>query len=98
MPITTDEARGEAARAILENPLYKEAYQTIEANIVNQLSQAEITQERAEYLRKILVASRKLRIFMEQILMTGTMSAMEEQKKSFSQSIKERAQRFSIMG
>ena len=76
-----EERRGELARQILDAEIYKEAYKNIEDRLIQELAVVEITKERAEYLRTILVAGRKHRKYMEQVLVTGTMAAMEENRK-----------------
>lgn len=75
------ERRGEEARQIVKHPIYVEAFQTIEDRLVSQLAQVEIAQERAEYLRSLLVANRKIRQYLEQVMHTGTLEAMDEQRR-----------------
>jgi hypothetical protein len=69
-----EERRGEEARRILESDIYKEAYAQVEANIVARLAQADTKAEDAETLRQLLIALRKVRIYMEQVLNTGCRS------------------------
>ena len=76
-----EERRGEQARQVLDSAIYKEAFEMIEQRLIQELAVVEITKERAEYLRTILVAGRKHRKYMEQVLVTGTMAAMEENRK-----------------
>jgi hypothetical protein len=86
-----EEARGEDARTVLNNLIYKEAYSQIEANIVRQMASASTTPEQGEDYRKLLIALRKVRNYMEQVLATGTMVAMqEERKRTWAETIKAR--------
>ena len=77
-----EERRGERARQVLENEIYIEAFRMVEERLVGQMAQADIDQARAEYLRQLLVANRVIRRYLEQVLATGTMAAMEQQRKS----------------
>lgn len=78
MNLDLDERRGEEASRVLKAPIYKEAFETIEERLVSQLAVIEITKERAEYLRSLLIANRKIRAYLEQVMVTGQMA--EEQK------------------
>jgi len=77
-----EERRGERARQVLENEIYIEAFRMVEERLVGQMAQADIDRDRAEYLRQLLVANRVIRRYLEQVLATGTMAAMEQQRKS----------------
>ena len=96
--VTTDEARGEEARRILDAALFKEAFRVIEERLVNELALVETNAERVERARNLLVALRKVRTYLEQVLYTGTMAAMEEERKSMAKRFLEKAQQLSIMG
>lgn len=86
-----EERRGEEARVVLENPIYKESYAQIEANIVARLALQATTATEAEELRRLMIALRKVRTYMEQVLTTGTMAVLEEQRKqNFAQRIFDR--------
>lgn len=81
MTIEQDEQRGEEARLVLDSPVYKEAYTQIEANIVNKLSLQATSAAEAEDLRRLLIALRRVREYMKQTVTTGTMAAMELEKR-----------------
>ena len=85
--IDTEEMRGESARQVLENPIYKEAYKIIEDRLINELAMIEIKPERAEYLRQILAVGRKHRQYLEQVLMSGKMAGIESERKNLMQRI-----------
>ena len=86
-----EERRGEDARLVLENSIYKEAYTQIEANIVAQMAKQATTAEQGEDLRRLLIALRKVKVYMEQVATTGTMAAMEQERKlSMMQRFQER--------
>lgn len=70
-----DVVRGEEAHRVLNAEVYKEAFQTIEERLISQLATIEITPERAEYLRQLLVANRKVRSYLEQVMVTGHLEA-----------------------
>lgn len=87
-----EERRGEDARRVLNAPIYVEAYAQIEANIVSQMAQQATSAANAEDLRRLLIALRKVRTYMEQVMQTGTMAAMEqERRRSFTEMFKRRA-------
>ena len=77
-----DEARrGEDARRVLGEAIYKEAYVALEARWVNELAQQELDPKRAEYLRALLVAGRKHKQYMEQVMVSGNMATIEIERK-----------------
>ena len=86
-----EERRGEEARRILESDIYKEAYTQVEANIVAQLAQEATTPDNAESLRKLLIALRKVRIYIEQVMHTGTMKALDNKQSAIKQLLRRRA-------
>ena len=75
------ERRGEDARRIIEAPIHREAFAALEERLVNELARQDIDPQRAEFLRLLLVAGRKYRLYIEQVMVTGTMAAMETQRK-----------------
>ncbi len=87
-----EERRGEDARQVLESYIYKEAYTAIEANIVTAMANANTTAAQGESLRALLIALRKVRGYIEQVAVTGTMAAIaEERKRTF---LEKQAERF----
>ena len=86
-----EERRGEEARRILESDIYKESYASIEANIVARMAQAATLPEEAESLRQLLIALRKVKVYMEQVLQTGTMKALDNKKSAINQLLRRRA-------
>lgn len=85
------EAKGEEARRILHSDVYKEAYTQVEANIVAQMAQASTKAEDAESLRQLLIALRKVRVYMEQVMNTGTMAALDKRKATITDLLRRRA-------
>ena len=79
MNLEQEEGRGEEAKYLLLNPLLVEAFATIESRIVDQLSQADTGAERRARLNDLLIANRKVRQYLEQVVATGTMAAMERE-------------------
>ena len=80
--------RGEEAHRILSAEIYKEAFAQIEQRLISQLAVIEITPERAEYVRQLLVANRKIRSYLEQVLLTGKMA---EEQQSLMERVKAKA-------
>jgi len=77
-----EEARRAAeAQALLGHPLHREACEVIEGRLIVELAKAETTRERAEHLRMLLIAGRKYRGYLEQIVATGRMVEFEEERK-----------------
>ena len=92
MNLEDEDRRGLLAKEVLESPIYLEAYATIEEKLVNQLSLAETTAERGEHLRRLLVAHRKIRQYIEQVMVTGKMAEQElERQRSLADRILRRA-------
>lgn len=87
MNLDLDERRGEQAQRVLSSEIYKEAFAVIEERLIGQLAVIEILPARAEYLRQLLVANRKIRAYLEQVMVTGEMA---EQQKSLIQRAKEK--------
>ena len=86
-----EERRGEEARRVLESDIYKEAYTSIEANIVARMAQAATLPEEAESLRQLLIALRKVKTYMEQVLHTGTMKVLAEKQSAITKLLRRRA-------
>ncbi len=86
--LSVDIRRGEEAHRILSAPIYKEAFAQIEATLLAQLTVIEITKERAEYLRQLMVAHRKIRSYLEQVMVTGQLA---EQQQSLMERVKAKA-------
>lgn len=80
--------RGEEADRLINNPLLKEAFKSIEDRVVAQLAQIEITKERAEYLRTILVANRKVEQYLRNVMAGGKMAALDIEQKSLMERIR----------
>lgn len=84
--LSLDIRRGEEAGRIVNAPMYQEAFGEIERRLLNELAVIEITKERAEYLRQLIVANRKIRMYLEQVMVSGQLAAQQ-------QSLMERVQR-----
>lgn len=78
MNLDLDQRRGDAAHRIISDEVYQEGFRVIEERLLAQLLVVEITPERAEYLRQLLVAIRKIKGYHEQVMVTGKMA--DEQK------------------
>ena len=95
MTLEEQERLGIEARNVLGNAAYKRAYEEFESKLVSQMAQAEITKERAEYLRTLLVASRKVRQILENTMVSGKLAAEDmERERTFAQRMRDRANRW----
>lgn len=76
--MTQAEQRADAAHRLLDEPLFREAFQTVEANIVAKLAVPTSAPEAVQDLHQQLVALHKVRRHLEQVILTGRMEAMAE--------------------
>jgi len=83
-----DVRRGHEANQVLQATIYREAYTEIERRLLNELTVIEIQPARAEYLRQLLVANRKIRGYLEQVMVTGQLA---EQQQSLMERVKGKA-------
>ena len=72
--------RGLEARAILDNPVYREAYDTIRNNIVTQLSLADTPDDKRSRLNNLLIALSKVEQYMNQVMASGKMVEIERER------------------
>jgi hypothetical protein len=91
MDLDGEISRGIDAKQVLNNAVYREAFRTIEDKLIGQLAVIEITTERAEYLRQLLVANRKIKSYLEQVMVTGQMA---NEQKSLLDRAKEKVRSF----
>ncbi len=93
--LQNEEARGEEARRILENPVYIEAWNAIRDRIVSQLELADLDNDKRAKLNDLLVAHSKAQKYMAGVLTTGTMAAMEiNRQQSIAQKLADKAKRW----
>ncbi len=86
------ERRGEDARALLSNELFKEAWAALREQLTRRLETEELSVEQRMELVNLLRANRKAKIYLEQVLVTGTFAAQDiERKRSLLDRIKRRA-------
>lgn len=76
--MTLADQRADAAQRILEEPLFREAFQIVEANIVARLAVPSSAPELVHDLHQQLVALHRVRRHLEQVILTGRMEAMAE--------------------
>jgi hypothetical protein len=77
----SDEQRGVEADRLIRNPMLREAFQVIEERLVSELAVLEITDERRTKLQMLLALGRKYRTYLEQVVKTGELATLEEQRK-----------------
>lgn len=91
--MTPDEEirRGRHARNVLEDEVYREAYDAVRDRIVSQLSLAETVGDKRERLNTLLVALATVQRYMEQVMLTGKMAAEQiERDKRFTERVIDR--------
>lgn len=87
-----EERRGVEAKYILDNAIYREAYDTIRSNIVSQLSLADTPDDKRGRLNNLLIALSKIEQYMKQIMASGTMAAMQiERDRTLAERLFKRA-------
>jgi len=72
--------RGLEAKSLLDNPIYREAYQTIRDNIVTQLSLADTADDKRARLNNLLIALGKVEQYMRQVMSSGVMAEIERER------------------
>lgn len=76
-----ERSRGIQAKRILEDDIYREAWQKYETVLINELAKVETKPERVLLLQAKLVGARKARQQLEQLMLSGQMAEEEEQRK-----------------
>jgi hypothetical protein len=78
---------GNEARIVLGNRAYQTAYEQVERVLVDELAKAELSKDRGEYLRQLLVSGRKHRQLLELALANGNFVAeslrQEQERKKW---------------
>lgn len=83
--------RGRHARNVLDDEVYREAYEAVRERIVSQLSLAETVGEKRDRLNTLLVALATVQRYMEQTMLTGKMAAEQiERDKKFTERVLDR--------
>lgn len=86
-----EERRGLEAQVVLENGIYKESYKVIRDNIVAQLSLADLADDKRQRLNNLLVALAKVEQYMKQVMVSGTMAAMQiERERTLAERVRSR--------
>jgi hypothetical protein len=75
------EQRAVSAQRILEDPVYRDSFATVEANIVAKLAQPNTTPETVQELHQSLVSLHRVRRYLEQVIVTGRMDEIAAQQK-----------------
>lgn len=91
--MTPDEEirRGRHARNILDDEVYREAYEAVRDRIVSQLSLAETVGDKRERLNSLLIALATVQRYLEQVMQTGKMAAEQiERDRKFSERVMDR--------
>ena len=79
-------ARGEDAKRILHDPLYQEAWTAVERSFIEHLRQVPLTDAslEREFVRSLQLLY-KVRQYLEQVMQTGTLAALDEQQKHWQE-------------
>lgn len=91
--MTPDEEirRGRHARNVLDDEVYREAYEAVRDRIVSQLSLAETVGDKRERLNSLLIALATVQRYLEQVMQTGKMAAEQiERDRKFSERVMDR--------
>jgi hypothetical protein len=84
--------RADEAQRLLANPLFREAWASYEAVLLELLASAATTADKAAEVRSWLIGSRKARGHLERIVSEGKLAAeeirLEEQRKTVKQRIR----------
>lgn len=77
-------ARGEDAKRILDDPLYRESWDSVEKGLVESLRHVPLTDAslEREIVRSIQLLYR-VRAYIEQVMQTGKLVALEEQQQEW---------------
>lgn len=81
MDSAQEQQRGIAAQQLLENEMFKEAFDAIDAKLCDQLGFADLSPERIAKLQALLAAHRALKRYWASVIQTGTMAAMDEETR-----------------
>ena len=92
MNLYDETKRADEAQRLLANPLFKEAWQSYEAVLLELLASAATTPDKAHEIRGWLIGARKARGHLERIVSEGKLAAeqirLEEQRKTIKQRIR----------
>jgi hypothetical protein len=84
--------RADEAQRLLANPLFREAWASYEAVLLELLASAATTADKAAEIRGWLIAARKARGHLDRIVSEGKIAAeqirLEEQRKTLKQRIR----------
>ena len=72
-----DIMRASQAKQVLTAPIYRESWEEVRRRIVEQLESAEVAPERRARLNDLLVAHKKARQYLEQVMNTGKLAELE---------------------
>ena len=76
-----EKRRGLEAQNVLENEIFKEAWQAIDNRLCEQLGMADLEPARIARLQALLAAHRTVKRYMVSVVQTGTMAAMDEETR-----------------
>ena len=76
-----DVRRGDDAQRVLAEPILQEAFAEIRNRLVSQLESAEIDQNRRRRINDLLVATAKVKKYLESVVAYGAAAALEIEKQ-----------------
>ena len=82
MSLSNEARRGDEARKILDNAVYKEAWSAYQDVLVRLLASADTPKDKADELRALLIGSHKARAHMERIMREGAYAAAQIEQEN----------------
>lgn len=73
--------RGNNAQRVLSDAMYVEAFNAIETRLVDMMASADLDDARGTHLRHLLTAHRKVKQYMEQVMLGGKLAAQEIERE-----------------
>jgi hypothetical protein len=86
-----EQRRGSLARQVLGSPIYQEAHTVIRERILQQLSQAELSDDKRNRLNYLLIALGSVQKYMQNIMDGGKMAGEQiERDRTFAERVKDK--------
>ena len=86
-----EQRRGSLARQVLGSPIYQEAHTVIRERILQQLSQAELSDDKRNRLNYLLIALGSVQKYMQNIMDGGKMADEQiERDRTFAERVKDK--------
>ena len=73
--------RGHNAQRVLKDAMYVEAFDSIEKRLIDLMTSADMDDAKGTHLRHLLTAHRKVRQYMEQVMIGGKMASEQLERE-----------------